>query len=114
MKRRFATLACLVFATLAAVQLGQAQPVRGPQQDETPRGAQPGVPRRDLLEAPSGSGATAVSRREASDRARDTFGGRVLSVRLDGDKWRIRMDEEGTVFSVVVDARSGAVARDAE
>lgn len=110
MKRRFATLACLVFATLAAVQLGQAQPVRGPQQDETP----PGVPRRDLLEAPSGGGATAVSRREASDRARDTFGGRVLSVRLDGDKWRIRMDEEGTVFSVVVDARSGAVARDAE
>jgi len=111
-----------VFATFAAVQQGQAQPARGPQQDESSRGpvdaasraAQPAVPRNGLVDAPAGSGATEISRREASDRAREAFGGRVLSVRLEGGKWRIRMDEEGTVFSVVVDARSGAVARDAD
>ncbi|HWK55137.1 MAG TPA: PepSY domain-containing protein [Hyphomicrobiales bacterium] len=54
-----------------------------------------------------------VSRSEASDRARQVFPGRVLNIRLEGDQWRIRMDQEGTVFNVFVDAESGQVKRGA-
>lgn len=57
---------------------------------------------------------TTISRREASDRARQAYPGRVISMRLDGRRWRVRMDEEGTVFNVFVDAESGQVMRSAE
>lgn len=57
---------------------------------------------------------TAIGRREASDRARQAYPGRVLNVRLDGRRWRVRMDEEGTVFNVFVDAESGDVMRASE
>jgi uncharacterized membrane protein YkoI len=57
---------------------------------------------------------TAVGRREASDLARRAYPGRVLSVRLDGRRWRVRMDEEGTVFNVFVDADNGQVNRSSE
>jgi uncharacterized membrane protein YkoI len=53
-----------------------------------------------------------VSMREASDRARQAFpGGRVLSIRLEGGQWLVRMDQEGNVFNVFVDANSGQVRR---
>jgi hypothetical protein len=56
-----------------------------------------------------------VSRRQASDIARDSFpAGRVVSIRLDERHWRVRMDENGTVFNVFVDAQSGAVSRASE
>jgi uncharacterized membrane protein YkoI len=57
---------------------------------------------------------TPISRREASDSAREAFEGRVLNVRLDGAIWRIRMDQEGNVFNVMVDANSGKVSRATE
>jgi uncharacterized membrane protein YkoI len=57
---------------------------------------------------------TAIGRREASDLARRHYPGRVLSVRLDGRHWRVRMDEEGTVFNVFVDADNGQVIRPSE
>jgi uncharacterized membrane protein YkoI len=52
-----------------------------------------------------------ISRREASDIAREKFSGRVLSIRLDESHWRVRMDQEGTVFNVLVDAESGSASR---
>lgn len=122
MKQRIAQLACLLLATLAAVQQGLAQPGRGPQQEDAARNpreareeASPAaVPRNGLFNAPAQTSAPAISSREASDLAREAFEGRVIRVSPDGDQWRIRMDDDGTVFSVLVDANSGAVARDAE
>lgn len=55
-----------------------------------------------------------VTRRQASDIARDRFGGRVLSIRMDKGQWRMRMDQEGTVFDVLVNASSGEVSRPSE
>jgi uncharacterized membrane protein YkoI len=53
-----------------------------------------------------------VSQRDASDRARQMYpNGRVLSVRLEGGQWVVRMDQEGNVFNVLVDANSGQVRR---
>jgi uncharacterized membrane protein YkoI len=57
---------------------------------------------------------TPISQREAYDFAREAFEGRVLNVRLDGAIWRIRMDQEGNVFNVMVDANSGKVSRATE
>jgi uncharacterized membrane protein YkoI len=49
-----------------------------------------------------------VSQRDASNIARQMYpNGRVLSVRLEGGQWVVRMDQEGNVFNVVVDANSG-------
>ncbi|MEX2367661.1 MAG: hypothetical protein WD601_13755 [Pseudohongiellaceae bacterium] len=48
-----------------------------------------------------------ISRREASELVREQFAGRLLNIRLEGRRWRVRMDNEGTVFNVFVDARTG-------
>ena len=68
----------------------------------------------DLLPTPAERQEPDISMREASDRARDAYPGRVLSVRLDGRRWRVRMDEEGTVFNVFVDSENGQVSRPSE
>ena len=52
-----------------------------------------------------------ISRRQASEIARETFSGRVLSIRLEQSHWRVRMDQEGMVFNVLVDAESGNASR---
>lgn len=65
----------------------------------------------DLLPSPSNEEQTSISRREASDRARNAYPGRVLSVKPEGRRWRVRMDEEGTVFDVFVDSENGEVNR---
>lgn len=57
---------------------------------------------------------TRISRREASDIARETFEGRVINIQPDGAIWRIRMDQDGNVFNVMVDANSGRVSRASE
>lgn len=57
---------------------------------------------------------TAVSSRQASDLARRAYQGKVIGIRLDGRRWRVRMDEEGTVFNVFVDADNGDVMRASE
>ncbi len=57
---------------------------------------------------------TRISRREASDTARASYGGKVLSIRLDRQVWRVRMDLDGTVMDVLVDSDTGAVSRPSE
>jgi uncharacterized membrane protein YkoI len=68
----------------------------------------------ELFPQPAQEEQTRVSRREASDLARGSYPGRVLSIRLDGRRWRVRMDEGGTVFNVFVDADNGQVVRPSE
>ncbi len=90
--------------------------------DRPPIGGVPGrppfdqpnqAPRNNL--APPQSGATStISRRQAADLAHDNFRGRVLSVRIDEGNWRVRIDQNGTVFNVVVDGRTGEVERSPE
>ena len=53
---------------------------------------------------------TQISRRQASNLASDRYEGRVRSILLDNNNWRVRMDREGTVFDVFVNANSGAVS----
>lgn len=55
-----------------------------------------------------------ISRREASDLAREAFAGKVLSIRLERGFWRVRMDQEGRVFNVFVDANTGKVTQPTE
>ncbi len=63
--------------------------------------------------APSKSGSEpAVSRQQALNIAQDRFQGRVLSVRIVDNDWRIRVDQNGTVFNVFVNGRSGEVSRE--
>jgi hypothetical protein len=83
---------------------------QGERTQDQPRGALPAL-QNSLIEQPELDERTRISRREASDRARDAFPGRVLSIRLDNSHWRVRMDQEGTVFNVLVDADSGSVER---
>ena len=57
-----------------------------------------------------------ISRREASNIASDRYEGRVLSILKDNSNntWRVRMDSEGTVFNVFINANSGAVSGTSE
>jgi uncharacterized membrane protein YkoI len=57
---------------------------------------------------------TRISRREASDIARASYGGKVIRLDLDRSVWRVRMDIGGTVTDVLVDAETGAVSRPSE
>jgi uncharacterized membrane protein YkoI len=52
-----------------------------------------------------------ISRRQASSIASSRYEGRVLSIMLDNNTndWRVRMDRDGTVFNVFVNASSGDV-----
>lgn len=94
------------------VQLGErlrkfSQPINNPGSRENRIRAQSDLlPRAEVREE-----APAISRREATDLARGAYPGRVLGIRLEGPHWRIRMDDNGTVFNVLVDAESGEVIR---
>ena len=55
-----------------------------------------------------------IGRRQASSIASDSYEGRVLSIRMDNNNWRVRMDREGTVFNVFVNASSGRVSSSAD
>ena len=51
-----------------------------------------------------------VSRRQASNIASSRYEGRVVGIRLENNShWRVRMDNDGTVFNVFVNASSGDV-----
>lgn len=69
------------------------------------------LPQTNLLEQQEDAERTPISRREASEIARERFQGRVLNIRLENRHWRVRMDQEGNVFNVLVDADTGAAAR---
>lgn len=69
------------------------------------------IEQQEIEQQQEASEGTRISRREASDIARERFPGRVLNIRLDNRHWRVRMDQEGNVFNVLVDAESGSAAR---
>lgn len=69
-----------------------------------------GVPGNNLA-PPQREAEPSVTRQQALNIARDRFQGRVLSVRMVDNDWRIRVDQNGTVFNVFVDGRTGAVSR---
>lgn len=52
-----------------------------------------------------------VSRGQAMNIASSRYEGRVLGIIMDdnSNNWRVRMDRDGTVFNVFVNASSGAV-----
>jgi uncharacterized membrane protein YkoI len=53
-----------------------------------------------------------ISPDEASEIARQNNpGSRVINVRRDSQNWRVRMDREGNVSDVLVNAESGRVSR---
>lgn len=52
-----------------------------------------------------------ISRDEASNIAKQNFPGEVRSIRRDNQNWRIRLDQDGTVSDVLVNADSGRVSR---
>ena len=89
--------ALLVFMPVASAQQTLA-PDRNGEEREAP------VVRRAITEEEA-----SISRREASDLAREHHEGRVLSVRFEEGNWTVRMDDEGTVFNVVVDAVDGTI-----
>ena len=53
-----------------------------------------------------------ITRRQALNIAGDRYEGRVLGIVLDngGNSYRVRMDRDGTVFNVFVNANSGDVS----
>jgi uncharacterized membrane protein YkoI len=95
-----------IFFTLLVLLSGvRAVYAQGPREEEV---------QTQLLDAEAEEASTRISRREASELARDAFEGRVLSVRLEDGHWRIRMDQEGNVFNVLVDANTGRVTRSSD
>lgn len=54
---------------------------------------------------------TRIDEREASDIARKAYGGRVIRITQEDGEWRVRMDDEGTVFDVYVNATTGRTRR---
>tara|TARA_R100001143_G_C3342437_1_gene124973 strand:- start:732 stop:1106 length:375 start_codon:yes stop_codon:yes gene_type:complete len=116
----------LVMLALFLSPLATAQSSRGgagasdggrtaPETPEQPPFRQPGqaVPGNNLA-PPQLDADPAVSRRQALNLAQDRFQGRVLSVRMIGSDWRIRVDQNGTVFNVFVDGSTGEVSRSAD
>ena len=71
-------------------------------------------PQNNLIRNAQEEPQTRISRREASDIAKASYGGKVLSIRLDRQVWRVRMDLGGTVVDVLVDSDTGAVSRPSE
>jgi uncharacterized membrane protein YkoI len=55
-----------------------------------------------------------ISRDQASEYARQYAPGRVLNIRRDGQNWRVRVDQDGSVSDVLVNAESGRVSRDSD
>ena len=90
----------------ATVSLGQRPPSIQPGQLDN------GTAPRDLrrTEAP----APAISERQAVTLAREQFAGNILRISLIGEgealRYQIRMEDEGRIFTVYVDATTGAVS----
>ena len=100
----------LLFSPLTNAQAQRDGSEASPRPEQAPPfGPQTG-PGNSLV-PPTLDPATSISRQQALNLARDSFQGRVLSVRMDGGNWRVRIDQNGTVFNVFVDGRSGEVSR---
>lgn len=96
------TLLLLLAALAGAGALtAHAQPVEGPETDTATLEA----------EAPG-----PVTRKQALDRVRYRFPGEVISISevTDGERprYRVRLDNEGNIFTVYVDQATGHVSRE--
>jgi uncharacterized membrane protein YkoI len=93
--------------SLLCMTLSLAASLRAANEDVQPQNLLPPAAERAREREPR------ISRDQASDIARETVpGGRVLNIRRDDDEdWRVRMDQEGRVSDVIVDAESGRVSR---
>lgn len=108
MKRSTLLLLSCVLSLGAGTAQSQTPPFLAQNQDRQP-------PRNNLFtNSEQGERELRVSRREASDIARERFSGRVLNIRLDGRRWRVRMDQSGTVFNVFVNGETGEASRASE
>lgn len=58
--------------------------------------------------------AVRISRREASEIVRQRYRGRILNIRLERGYWRLRLDNEGVVFTLLVDADTGEIRQPEE
>ncbi|MEX1198084.1 MAG: PepSY domain-containing protein [Pseudohongiellaceae bacterium] len=91
----------LVLAALAGSGVVRAQPADGPETDTA------------ILEAEEPG---PVTRKQALDRVRHRFPGEVISISevTDGERarYRVRLDNEGNVFTVYVDQATGRVSRE--
>ena len=58
----------------------------------------------------------AISQRQALELARKQFAGRVIGISLVGEgrqqRYRIRLDHEGNIFTLTVNASTGKVSRE--
>ncbi len=102
-------MTALLISPLANAQAPREGSEASPRPEQTPPFGQtrPG----NSLAPPTLDQATSISRQQALNLARGRFQGRVLSVRMDGANWRVRIDQNGTVFNVFVDGRTGEVSR---
>lgn len=89
-------LACLCLCLLLAVPVVQAAVADG----EDERAAQAAEDEQNFP----------ISRRQASEIVRERYQGRILNIRLESGSWRLRLDNDGVVFNVLVDARSGEIS----
>lgn len=91
----------LLLIALAGSDLVRAQPPEGPETDTATLEA----------EAPG-----PVTRKQALDRVRYRFPGEVISISLvpEGERprYRVRLDNEGNIFTVYVDQATGRVGRE--
>lgn len=101
-----ALLTILLLAPLAGVPSAQAQQGLLPQQGDAPR-----EDRRGQNAQPA-----AISQRQALDLVRASYPGNVISIsevqRGGGLFYRVRMDNEGNIYTLYVDAASGAITRE--
>jgi uncharacterized membrane protein YkoI len=104
-------MTALLFSSLANAQAPREGPEAFPRAEQPPPFGQPRPGPGNSLAPPTLDPATSISRQQALNLVRDSFQGRVLSVRMDGTNWRVRIDQNGTVFNVFVDGRTGEVSR---
>lgn len=101
-----ALLTILLMVPLAGVPSAQAQQGLLPQQGVAPR-----EDRRGQSAQPA-----AISQRQALDLVRASYPGNVVSINEvqqgGGLFYRVRMDNEGNIYTLYVDAASGAITRE--
>lgn len=101
-----ALLMVLLTAPLVGVPEAQAQQGLLPQQSDAPR-----EDRRGQNAQP-----VAISQRQALDLVRASYPGNVVSINEvqqgGGLFYRVRMDNEGNIYTLYVDAASGAITRE--
>jgi len=100
-------LLCLTSFAAASLQAADSQNFLPPSE----RGERADRAER-LPERGAESAGEAISRDQASELARQYAPGRVLNIRRDEQNWRVRVDQDGSVSDVLVNAESGRVSRD--